>query len=104
MSNKNILETRKSSIRRLKIIAGQISGLIKLIEEEDCDKLLTQVKATKNAFNGFASELMKNMLSECLYDIKNQDCKTGECAEKDVKKHEKELEKINEIITKFTSI
>jgi len=47
---------------------------------------------------------MKNMLSECLYDIKNQDCKTGECAEKDVKKHEKELEKINEIITKFTSI
>ncbi len=100
MSNKNILETRKSSIRRLKIISGQISGLIKLIEEEDCNKLLTQVKATKSAFNGFASELMKNMLSECLYDIKNQDCKTGDCAEKDAK----ELKKINEIITKFTSI
>ncbi|HID91638.1 TPA: metal-sensitive transcriptional regulator [Candidatus Peregrinibacteria bacterium] len=96
----NISETRKNSIRRLKIISGQIFGLIKLIEEEDCNKLLTQVKATKSAFNGFTSELMKNLLSECLYDIKKENCSTENCEEKKTQ----ELEKINEIITKFTSI
>lgn len=87
-------ESRKKAIRRLKIISGQISGLIRLIEEEDCDKLITQVKATKSAFNGFSSELMKNMLSECLYN----EGKNKNTSEKI------ELEKINEIITKFTSL
>ena len=99
----DVLETRKKSIRRLKIISGQISGLIKLIEKEDCNELLTQVKATKSAFNGFVSELMKNMLSECLADIKKEECSSGNCEEIN-KKNAQELQKINEIITKFTSI
>ena len=61
------LKTRKKAIRRLKIIAGQVQGLLVMIEEEeDCEKIFPQIKAVKSAFNGFSSEMMKGMMLECL--------------------------------------
>lgn len=58
---------RKSSIRRLRIIAGQLEGLIRLIEKQDsCESIFPQVKAIKNAFTSFSSEITKEMMKECI--------------------------------------
>lgn len=60
---------RISSLRRLKIISGQIEGLMKLLEkEEDCEKIFPQIKAIKSAFGSFSGEVMKDFLEECLID------------------------------------
>lgn len=60
------MEKRSNAIRRLKIISGQINGLIHLLENErDCKEIFTQIKAVKNAFSGFSSQVMTGMLQEC---------------------------------------
>lgn len=61
------MNNRSAAIRRLKIISGQVNGLVQLLEQEnDCEKIFPQVKAVKNAFSGFSAEIMMNMIDECL--------------------------------------
>ena len=63
---------RISSLHRLKIIRGQVDGLIALLEKEsDCEKIFPQIKAIKSAFGSFSGEVMKDFLQECLLDNPN---------------------------------
>lgn len=62
-------EKKQKAIRRLKIIAGQIQGLITLLENDaDCKEVFPQIKAIKNAFSGFSSQVLLGMVEECLLD------------------------------------
>jgi len=76
-----------SAKKRLKIIIGQINGIITMMEgNEDCDKIIPQVKAVKNAFASFSREAGKCYLQDC------------------VQKHsgdEKKLHAIIDMISKF---
>lgn len=66
-------DTKKSSLRRLKIIEGQIRGLQDMIENgRYCIDIITQTSAVKQALSGFEDTLMENHLGHCLVSqIKN---------------------------------
>lgn len=67
---------RKSAIRRLKIISGQIDGLIRLLEEEQsCENIFPQIKAVKNAFTAFSSEVTKEMMKQCIPNLSESETK-----------------------------
>ena len=52
---------------RLKKVIRQISGIMKMIEEEqDCEKIIVQFQAAKAALDSAFSENLNNKLSECL--------------------------------------
>ena len=53
--------------RRLKIIQGQVAGIIKMIEKEqpDCVQVLTQMKAIKSGFTPLEEILVKASLKKC---------------------------------------
>lgn len=54
-------------VRRVKILKGQLDGIMRMIEEgEACEKTIPQVKAVKNAFSSLAAEMTKEYLRECL--------------------------------------
>lgn len=70
---------RKATVRRLKIIAGQIEGLIRLLEtQQECDAIFPQVKAIKNAFTSFSSEITKEMMKECIPNLSDPERKKME--------------------------
>jgi CsoR family transcriptional regulator, copper-sensing transcriptional repressor len=57
---------KKSSLRRLKRIEGQIRGLQKMVEEERyCAEIITQVASVQEALRGVGRELMRNHLKHC---------------------------------------
>ena len=57
-------EVKQKALRRLKITAGQIRGLQKMIEQEKyCIDILTQAIAIKQAISGVEDLLLKNHLS-----------------------------------------
>lgn len=86
------MESRKKALRRLKIISGQVHGLINLIEnEKDCEKIFPQIKAVKNAFNGFSAQVTKDMITECFAEK----CNFPESKERE--KFEKMIEKFSEL-------
>lgn len=61
------MDKKKDLIRRLKIIQGQIGGVIRMLEaEEDCHKILTQLKAAKSAFHATGEDIVKTSLKECV--------------------------------------
>jgi len=63
-------ETKKSALRRLKIIRGQIQGLISAIEEDKyCPDVLTQSLAVQSALKQVDAKLLEGRLKNC---VKNQ--------------------------------
>ena len=83
-------ETEKKEItRRFNIIKGQIEGINKMInEDEDCMKIITQIKAVKSGFNKMGEKFIKQYLKEC--DRRGN------------KKHdEKDFEKILSILSNY---
>jgi DNA-binding FrmR family transcriptional regulator len=60
----------KSSIsHRLKIIAGQIEGLAKMIEEDKyCIDILTQSLAVQKALQKVDHKILENHLNTCVLD------------------------------------
>lgn len=57
----------KDIITRLKKINGQISGLIKMLEEnQDCEKVLIQFQAAKSALDSAYSESLNKNFEKCL--------------------------------------
>ena len=57
---------KKISIR-LKRIIGQLSGIVKMIEEEqDCEKTIIQFQAAKAALDSAFSESLNMNLEKCL--------------------------------------
>lgn len=63
------IDTKKSALRRLKIIEGQIRGLQDMVENDKyCIDVITQTSAVKSALSGFEDALMENHLGCCLVD------------------------------------
>ena len=57
-------------ILRLKRVAGQVEGLVRMIErEEECAQIITQFQAAKAALDNTFSLVLQRNLKECL----NQD-------------------------------
>ena len=57
-------EIQKKTLRRLKIIEGQVRGLQKMIEEEKyCVDIITQSSAAKKALSGIENLILENHLS-----------------------------------------
>ena len=62
-------KTKKSAVRRLKIIEGQVRGLQKMIEDDVyCVDIITQTSAVKKALSGVEDLLLESHLSTCLVD------------------------------------
>ena len=62
-------DIQKKSLRRLKIIEGQIKGLQKMIEEEKyCVDIITQSLAVKKALSGVEDLVLENHLSTHVID------------------------------------
>ena len=60
---------RVSLSHKLKIISGQVSGLIKMIEEDKyCVDLLTQSLAIQNALKSIDKTIVENHLKSCVVD------------------------------------
>lgn len=57
----------KTIITRLKRINGQISGLVKMMEEgDDCEKIIIQFQAAKAALGSAFAEALHINLEQCL--------------------------------------
>ena len=57
-------DLKKKAQRRLSLIKGQISGLIKMVDEERyCVDIITQSSAVKEALSGVEDLILENHLS-----------------------------------------
>jgi DNA-binding FrmR family transcriptional regulator len=57
------------TIKRLKIIEGQVRGLQEMIENgKYCIDIITQTSAIKQALSGVEDALMENHLNHCILD------------------------------------
>jgi DNA-binding FrmR family transcriptional regulator len=60
-------EDRKSTIHRLRRLGGQIGGLERMItEEKDCEEILVQLLAAKEALNKIALQIISHTMKDCL--------------------------------------
>ena len=60
---------KKSALRRLKIIEGQVRGIAKLVEKERyCVDILTQMASVHEALRGVSKEIVRNHLETCVTD------------------------------------
>ena len=67
-------EDKKRIIRRLKIVEGQIRGIIKMIEEDRyCDDVLTQISASNKSLRSIGNELLNIHLKTCVVDNIKED-------------------------------
>ena len=68
------LEDKKRITRRLKIVEGQIRGIIKMIEEDRyCDDVLTQISASNKSLRSIGNELLNIHLKTCVVDNIKED-------------------------------
>lgn len=57
-------EIKKKTMRRLKILEGQVRGLHKMVENETyCIDVITQTSAVKEALSGIEDLILENHLS-----------------------------------------
>ncbi len=62
-------EIKKKAVRRLKIIQGQIKGLMRMIEDEKyCVDIITQSSAIKEALSGIEHIMLENHLTTHVID------------------------------------
>lgn len=66
---------KKKMIARANRIEGQIRGIKRMIEEDDCcDDVLNQIASAKAALNGIAKLILEDHLKKCVVSgIKNND-------------------------------
>ena len=66
-------EEKKSLIRRLNVIEGQVKGIKQMIEEDRyCDDILIQISAVNKSLKSLGYEMLKSHLATCVVeDIKN---------------------------------
>jgi DNA-binding FrmR family transcriptional regulator len=58
---------KKSAIRRLKLIEGQVRGLQKMVQDDMyCVDIITQTSAVKQGLSGVEDMLLKNHLGHCV--------------------------------------
>ena len=66
-------DIKDKSIRRLKLIEGQIRGIQKLVDEEKyCVDIITQISAAKSALSSVEDLILENHLStHVIHQIKH---------------------------------
>lgn len=66
-------DLRQKAARRLKIIQGQVNGLLHMVEQEKyCVDIITQSSAIKEALSGVEDLILENHLStHVLHQIKS---------------------------------
>ena len=66
-------DEKKDLTKRLKIIDGQVNGVIKMISEDRyCDDILIQLAAINKSIKSLGNKLLKNHLETCVVEnIKN---------------------------------
>ena len=58
------VESKRKALRRLKVIQGQLKGLMQMVEEEKyCVHIITQSSAIKEALSGVEHLILENHLS-----------------------------------------
>ncbi|PIR84043.1 hypothetical protein COU18_01395 [Candidatus Kaiserbacteria bacterium CG10_big_fil_rev_8_21_14_0_10_51_14] len=64
---------KKKTLRRLKIIRGQLQGLMHMVEEEKyCIDIITQSSAIKQALSGVEDLVLKNHLeTHVMHQMRN---------------------------------
>lgn len=95
--NKNCCDKKhpnhSKELPRLKRIAGQINGVIKMIEEERyCVDIMQQLSATKSAIHSVQAEILQSHLSNCVQDAMNS---------KNKKQATQKIEELKEIFKKY---
>lgn len=69
-------EQKGKLIKRLRILRGQIEAIEKMIDKgDDCEKMLTQIKAVRSGLLSCTREIIQN---------KYCSCKKGQVCSKDV--------------------
>ena len=65
-------EEKKNLTRRLNIIAGQVSGLQQMIDDDRyCDDVLLQIASLTNALKSLGNEILRSHMKSCMAeDIK----------------------------------
>ena len=62
-------EEKKYLRTRLKIVEGQIRGILQMVEEDRyCGDVLIQISAVDKSLKGIAQKILKNHLSTCVVD------------------------------------
>ncbi len=65
--NHRTKKENKRLIRRLNIIAGQISGLKQMVESDrHCDDILIQIASVNKALKSLGNEILKGHLETCV--------------------------------------
>lgn len=66
-------EEKKQLEKRLKIIEGQVRGIINMLEEDRyCNDILIQISAINKSLKSVSNEMLKSHLTHCVAtDIKN---------------------------------
>ncbi len=64
---------KSSSLRRLKLITGQVNGINKMVEDDrNCEDILIQISAVSNALKSLGEEILFDHMKNCMTnDIKN---------------------------------
>ncbi|MDO4778360.1 MAG: metal-sensing transcriptional repressor [Tissierellia bacterium] len=82
----------KKILKRLKIISGQIDGIIKMVEEDRyCLDISNQIMAVNSALKSANNEILKSHIEHCVKDSLN-----GNFSEVDQK-----IQEISNIIQKM---
>lgn len=60
-------KTRQDLLKRLRRIEGQVRGLQRMIEEEkECNDIITQLSAVRNALDQVGFVMLSNKMAECV--------------------------------------
>jgi len=61
------METRRKPLLRLRIIAGHLGAITRMIEEDrDCAEVLKQIAAVRASLSRLAKALIRDHLEECI--------------------------------------
>ncbi|MBS4539698.1 metal-sensitive transcriptional regulator [Clostridium sp. D2Q-11] len=61
------LDTKKSTITRLRKVEGQIKGIQKMVDEDKyCGDILIQIAAAKSALNKVGGLILENYMKNCI--------------------------------------
>ncbi|OGI07420.1 MAG: hypothetical protein A2Y40_03135 [Candidatus Margulisbacteria bacterium GWF2_35_9] len=67
-------ETTKKLIHQLKIVRGQIDGIIKMVEKQNsCTDILTQTAAADKGLKRAATLLLENQMYNCAQSLEGAD-------------------------------
>jgi DNA-binding FrmR family transcriptional regulator len=71
--------TREAIVKRLKRIEGQLRGLQKMVvEERDCEDVVTQLAAVRSAIDNVGALVLNNYIKICAPRSKGTDASTYE--------------------------